>query len=58
MCAPTKTNVGLLAYSPLAGGSLSGKYIDGPAEGSRFTLFPGALVSLFPGLEEEAALHA
>lgn len=41
VCAPRQTNVGLLAYSPLAGGSLSGKYIDGPAEGSRFTLFPG-----------------
>ena len=35
-------NVGLLAYSPLAGGSLSNKYNDGSAkEGSRFNLFPG-----------------
>lgn len=44
VCAPRQTNVGLLAYSPLAGGSLSGKYIDGQAEGSRFTIFPGAVV--------------
>jgi len=36
-------DVGLLAYSPLAGGSLSGKY-NGPPEqyeGARLTLFPG-----------------
>ncbi len=35
-------NVGLLAYSPLAGGALSNKYNDGSADkGSRFNLFPG-----------------
>ncbi len=36
-----RENVPLLAYSPLAGGHLSGKYLDGakPA-GARFTLFP------------------
>lgn len=35
-------NVGLLVYSPLAGGSLTNKYNDGTAkEGSRFNLFPG-----------------
>lgn len=35
---------GLLAYSPLAGGSLSGKYQkDGGPKNSRFNLFPGAL---------------
>ncbi len=35
------TKVGLLAYSPLAGGLLSGKYIDGvQPEKARFTLFP------------------
>ncbi|GAX79988.1 hypothetical protein CEUSTIGMA_g7427.t1 [Chlamydomonas eustigma] len=38
----SKHNVGLLAYSPLAGGSLSNKYNDGTAQtGSRFNLFPG-----------------
>merc|ERR1719336_3812224 len=35
------TEVSLLAYSPLAGGSLSGKYLEGAPEGARFTLFPG-----------------
>ena len=49
VCAPRQSNVGLLAYSPLAGGALSGKYINGPAEGSRFTIFPGAFVSQLSG---------
>jgi aryl-alcohol dehydrogenase-like predicted oxidoreductase len=35
-------NVSLLAYSPLGGGSLSGKYITGNAkDNSRFNLFQG-----------------
>ena len=38
----SNTNVSLLAYSPLAGGSLTGKYLgrEAPA-GARFSLFPG-----------------
>lgn len=43
MCAPRQANVGLLAYSPLAGGALSGKYTDKAPEGARFTIFPGQL---------------
>ena len=36
-------NVSLLAYSPLAGGALSGKYVDGNAgDKARFNLFAGA----------------
>ena len=36
-----RENVGLLAYSPLASGSLSGKYIGGKTpKNSRFDLFP------------------
>ncbi len=35
------TNVGLLAYSPLAFGWLSGKYIADPNAHGRITLFPG-----------------
>lgn len=36
-----RENVGLLAYSPLASGSLSGKYMDGKMpKNSRFDLFP------------------
>ncbi|MCK5816290.1 MAG: aldo/keto reductase [Flavobacteriaceae bacterium] len=33
-------NIGLLAYSPLANGVLSGKYLDNTPEGARMTLFP------------------
>ena len=41
-CSKSNYNVGLLAYSPLAGGTLTGKYIQegGPPEGSRFVQFP------------------
>ncbi|TYP99682.1 aryl-alcohol dehydrogenase-like predicted oxidoreductase [Tenacibaculum adriaticum] len=36
-----RENIGLLAYSPLAQGVLSGKYLDGKTpEGARGTLFP------------------
>jgi aryl-alcohol dehydrogenase-like predicted oxidoreductase len=35
-----RENVGLLAYSPLAFGMLSGKYLDGIPENSRMKLFP------------------
>jgi Aldo/keto reductase family len=38
-----QTNVGLLAYSPLAAGTLTGKYISGKFEGGRLNMFPGAL---------------
>ncbi|CAN6547767.1 unnamed protein product [Malus baccata var. baccata] len=44
VCHPQNYNIGLLAYSPLAGGSLSGKYIDSTSEASkkgRLNLFPG-----------------
>ncbi|KAG0581495.1 hypothetical protein KC19_4G256800 [Ceratodon purpureus] len=43
VCLPQNCNVGLLAYSPLAGGSLTGKYILNPEASSsgRFNLFPG-----------------
>lgn len=34
-------NIGLLAYSPLAFGWLSGKYLNDPAAQGRITLFPG-----------------
>lgn len=50
-------DVGLLAYSPLAGGSLSGKYRSGKAEeGSRLTLFPG-FMDRYLGSQNEAAVN-
>ena len=44
VCAPRQCNVGLMAYSPLAGGALSGKYIKQGGEDlpkARFNMFPG-----------------
>lgn len=44
VCAPRQCNVGLLAYSPLAGGALSGKYIGSDGKGlekARFNMFKG-----------------
>uniref|UniRef100_A0A383W131 NADP-dependent oxidoreductase domain-containing protein n=1 Tax=Tetradesmus obliquus TaxID=3088 RepID=A0A383W131_TETOB len=41
-CAPSNYNIGLLAYGVLAGGALSGKYLNGfDTSRSRHTLFPG-----------------
>jgi aryl-alcohol dehydrogenase-like predicted oxidoreductase len=51
-------DVGLLSYSPLAGGSLSGKYRDKDniPKGSRLTLFPG-FMERFLGSPNEAAVN-
>lgn len=50
--------VGLLPYSPLAGGSLSGKYIkDNVPEKCRYKLFPGFMDRYF-GSQNEAAVNA
>lgn len=41
-CQPTFANVGLMAKSPLAGGALTGKYLDRPADlSARMRQFPG-----------------
>jgi aryl-alcohol dehydrogenase-like predicted oxidoreductase len=50
-------NVGLLAYSPLAGGTLTGKYRSGPVPGARLTLFPGYM-KRYLGSRNEAAVAA
>lgn len=49
-------NVGLLAYSPLASGTLSGKYQDSDniPEGSRLILFPGFMDRYRNSLNSEA----
>eukprot|EP00179_Madagascaria_erythrocladioides_P028962 CAMPEP_0198329738 /NCGR_PEP_ID=MMETSP1450-20131203/16411_1 /TAXON_ID=753684 ORGANISM="Madagascaria erythrocladiodes, Strain CCMP3234" /NCGR_SAMPLE_ID=MMETSP1450 /ASSEMBLY_ACC=CAM_ASM_001115 /LENGTH=371 /DNA_ID=CAMNT_0044033983 /DNA_START=30 /DNA_END=1145 /DNA_ORIENTATION=+ len=36
-CTPTNYNIGLLPWSPLCGGRLSGKYMNGNPAGARFT---------------------
>jgi len=57
-CAPRNCNVGLLAYSPLAGGVLTGKYnqkvVDPKA---RMNLFPG-FMERYLGSQSEAAAEA
>lgn len=58
VCAPRQCNVGLLAYSPLAGGALTGKYIgagsDERTKKSRFNLFPGYMARYNKSLAQEA----
>lgn len=54
-CAPRNANMGLLAYSPLAGGALTGKYLYGAQpENCRFALFPGYMVRFQSSLAAEA----
>lgn len=57
VCAPRQCNVGLLAYSPLAGGALSGKYIAGDEATlarSRLALFTGYMARYKQSLAQEA----
>ena len=39
-CSPRHYNVSVLAWSPLLGGALTGKYLGGNPKNSRFDLFP------------------
>jgi aryl-alcohol dehydrogenase-like predicted oxidoreductase len=51
-------NVGLLAYSPLAAGTLTGKYRGGnPPKGSRLLQFPG-FMDRYLGSQNERAVNA
>ncbi|OEL30182.1 Protein tas [Dichanthelium oligosanthes] len=57
VCHPNNCNVGLLAYSPLAGGVLTGKYLDANAnisKRSRLNLFPGYMARYKASLAKEA----
>lgn len=57
VCHPENCNIGLLAYSPLAGGALSGKYLDPESEdakGGRFNLFPGYMERYNKSIAKEA----
>nr|ACG47199.1 aldo/keto reductase [Zea mays] len=59
VCHPNNCNVGLLAYSPLAGGVLTGKYLDANADisKSRLNLFPGYMARYNDSLAKEATLE-
>jgi aryl-alcohol dehydrogenase-like predicted oxidoreductase len=51
-------NVGLLAYSPLAAGTLTGKYRGGnPPKGSRLLQFPG-FMDRYLGSQNERAVNS
>ncbi|XP_010522477.1 PREDICTED: uncharacterized protein LOC104801083 [Tarenaya hassleriana] len=59
VCHPKNCNVGLLAYSPLGGGSLSGKYLGEDSEitrKSRLNLFPGYMERYKSSLAKEATI--
>ncbi|GJM95919.1 hypothetical protein PR202_ga12712 [Eleusine coracana subsp. coracana] len=57
VCHPNNCNIGLLAYSPLAGGVLTGKYLDANSDitkKSRLNLFPGYMERYNGSLAKEA----
>ncbi|CAM8979472.1 unnamed protein product [Rhodiola kirilowii] len=57
VCHPNHCNIGLLAYSPLGGGALSGKYLDIESEAAkkgRLNLFPGYMERYNRSLAKEA----
>ncbi|RWR83974.1 protein tas [Cinnamomum micranthum f. kanehirae] len=57
VCHPNNCNIGLLAYSPLGGGSLSGKYLDINSEAAkkgRLNLFPRYMERYNRSLAKEA----
>ncbi|XP_010457486.1 PREDICTED: uncharacterized protein LOC104738963 [Camelina sativa] len=60
VCHPKNCNVGLLAYSPLGGGSLSGKYLAPDSEttkNARLNLFPGYMERYKGSLAKEATIQ-
>lgn len=57
VCHPNNCNIGLLAYSPLGGGALSGKYLDinsKEAKSGRLNLFPGYMERYDRSIAREA----
>ena len=55
-----RENVGMLAYSPLAFGQLTGKYLDNPAASGRLTIFPPSWSPRYlrPAVREAAQRYA
>eukprot|EP00262_Sarcandra_glabra_P007213 TRINITY_DN19877_c0_g1_i1.p1 TRINITY_DN19877_c0_g1~~TRINITY_DN19877_c0_g1_i1.p1 ORF type:complete len:406 (+),score=57.18 TRINITY_DN19877_c0_g1_i1:86-1303(+) len=57
VCHPNNCNIGLLSYSPLGGGTLSGKYLDTSSKDSkkwRMNLFPGYMERYNKSVAKEA----
>ncbi|XP_022137144.1 uncharacterized protein LOC111008691 [Momordica charantia] len=60
VCHPNNYNIGLLGYSPLGGGTLSGKYLDANSQGGgkgRLSLFPGYMGRYNKSIAKEATAH-
>ncbi|CAI9118171.1 OLC1v1019703C2 [Oldenlandia corymbosa var. corymbosa] len=60
VCHPNNCNIGLLAYSPLGGGALSGKYLDIDSEAARkgrLNLFPGYMERYNKSIAREATIE-
>ncbi|KAJ4722723.1 Oxidoreductase Tas aldo/keto reductase family protein [Melia azedarach] len=59
VCHPKNCNIGLLSYSPMAGGMLSGKYLDENSEAAkkgRLNLFPGYMERYKGSISREATV--
>ncbi|KAF3456774.1 hypothetical protein FNV43_RR01428 [Rhamnella rubrinervis] len=59
VCHPKNCNIGLLSYSPLGGGVLSGKYLDANSEAAkkgRLKLFPGYMDRYNKSIAREATI--
>ncbi|MCH90176.1 protein tas-like, partial [Trifolium medium] len=59
VCHPKNCNIGLLSYSPLGGGALTGKYIDinsAAAKRGRLNLFPGYMERYNKSIAREATI--
>ena len=53
-CSPMNENIGLLPYSPLAGGILSGKYMKSDCPKARLNLFEGYMARYKQSLAKNA----
>jgi aryl-alcohol dehydrogenase-like predicted oxidoreductase len=54
-CSPTNADVAMLAYSPLAGGALSGKYLSAMVpDNCRFSLYPNYMKRFQSSLASDA----
>lgn len=59
VCHPNNCNIGLLAYSPLGGGILTGKYLDPDSEAAkkgRLNLFPGYMERYMKSYSKEVTV--
>lgn len=61
VCHPKNYNIGLLAYSPLGAGNLTGKYLDSASDAAkkgRINLFPGYMERYAKSYAKVNILHS